>query len=561
MRLVECVPNFSEGRNPAVIDAIAAVITDSEGAWLLDVDPGKATNRTVVTFVADYDRAVEAAFRAIAKAAELIDMRKHQGEHARMGATDVCPFVPVRGVDMDDCVALARALGERVGKELEIPVYLYEYAAASEERRNLATVRAGEYEALPDKLKDPRWKPDFGPARFNARSGATVIGARKFLIAYNVNLNTRDARKANDIALEVREAGRNQRGPDGKFVRDAAGEPVKRPGRLQACKAVGWYIDEYARAQISINLTDFDVTPPHLAFDTVCEEAEKRGLRVTGSELVGLIPLEAMLQAGRHYLEKAGSSAGLPEAQVVEAAIQSLGLRELSAFDPAQKVIEYRVAEAAPLADMRVRDFTDLTSTDAPAPGGGSVAALMGAMAGALAAMVANLTVGKKAYQEVEDEMKAVAVDAQRMKDACLRAIDADTKAFDAVMAAMRMPRGSDEEAAARDAAVQQATQHAIDVPLGVLRTCRDALAPIAAVAERGNQNSLSDAGVAALCARAGAHGAYLNVLINLPGVSDAHYVASTRAEASRIMEETAARASEIIERVTSALSRAASGQ
>jgi glutamate formiminotransferase/formiminotetrahydrofolate cyclodeaminase len=561
MRLVECVPNFSEGRNPAVTDAIAAVITDTEGAWLLDVDPGKATNRTVVTFVADYDRAVEAAFRAIAKAAELIDMRKHQGEHARMGATDVCPFVPVRGVSMDDCVALARALGERVGKELEIPVYLYEYAATREERRNLATIRAGEYEALADKLKDPRWKPDFGPARFNAKSGATVIGARKFLIAYNVNLNTRDARKANDVALEIREAGRNERGPDGKFVRDERGEPVKRPGRLQACKAVGWYIDEYERAQISINLTDFDVTPPHLAFDTVCEEAEKRGLRVTGSELVGLIPLEAMLQAGRHYLERAGSSAGVPEAHVVEAAIQSLGLRELSAFDPVQKIIEYRVAEATPLADMRVCDFADLTSTDAPAPGGGSVAALMGAMAGALAAMVANLTVGKKPYQEAEEEMKAVAVDAQRMKDACLRAIDADTRAFDAVMAAMRMPRGSDEEAAARDAAVQAATQRATDVPLGVLRTCRDALAPIAAVAERGNRNSLSDAGVAALCARAGAHGAYLNVLINLPGVSDADYVASTRAEASRIMEETAARASEIIERVTSALSRAATGE
>ncbi len=560
MRLVECVPNFSEGRNRATIDAIAQTIRECEGAWLLDVDPGKATNRTVVTFVAEYDRAVEAAFRAIAKAAELIDMRHHRGEHARMGATDVCPFVPLGDVTMDECVELARELGRRVGEELGIPVYLYEYAATRPERRNLAEIRAGEYEGLAAKLRDPEWKPDFGPAEFNARSGATVIGARKFLIAYNVNLNTRDRKKAHDIAMSIREAGRNRRGPDGKFVRDENGNPIRDPGTLRACKAVGWYIEEYGRAQISMNLTDFDVTPPHVAFDECVRQAEARGLRVTGSELVGLVPLEAMLAAGRHYLERAGSSPGVPESQLVETAIQSLGLRELGPFDPREKIIEYRVAEAAPLADMPVRDFVDLTSTDAPAPGGGSVAALCAALSGALSAMVANLTVGRKGYREHDDEMKRVAVAGQTIQQAMVRAIDDDTRAFDALMDAMRMPRKTDEQRAARDDAVRAATRRAIDVPMSVLRACRDALEPVAAVAERGNRNSLSDAGVAALCARAGAHGALMNVLINLPGLDDADAVASLRDEARAIAEEVDRRAGAIVERVLRELESALDG-
>lgn len=544
----------------AVIDSITHVISDSDGAWLLDVDPGKDTNRTVVTFVAEYDAAVDAAFRAIQRASELIDMSKHKGAHARMGATDVCPFVPVSGVTMDDCVELAHALGRRVGEELGIPGYYYEYAATKEERRNLAVVRAGEYEGLPDKLKDPNWKPDFGPAKFNPRTGATAISARKFLIAYNVNLNTRDPKKANDIAWTIREAGRNKRGPDGKFVRDKNGVPLTQPGTLKACKAVGWYIDEYERAQISINLTDFDVTPPHVAFDEVKKQAEKKGLRVTGSELVGLVPLEAMLQAGRHYIDLQGSSAGVPEAQIIETAIQSLGLREVAEFDPKQKVIEYRVAEATPLVDMDVRAFVDLTSTDAPVPGGGSVAALMASMSGALTAMVANLTIGKKDYREYEDDMKRVAVEGQKLKKAFLKAVDDDSKSFDAVMNAFRLPKGTDEESAHRDAEVEKATVGATEVPLSVLLKCRDALDPIEEVAKKGNKNSLSDAGVAALAIWAGAGGAFLNVLINLAGISDKAYANKTFDDAKAAVDEVNQRSKVIIETIVKDLAAEAVG-
>lgn len=554
MRLVECVPNFSEGRNRTVIDAITAEIRDTDGAHLLDVDPGRDTNRTVVTFVAEYDRAVEAAFRAIRKAAQLIDMSKHSGAHARQGATDVCPFVPVAGVTMEECVELAKQLGKRVGEELGIPVYLYEYAATREDRRNLADIRTGEYEALAEKLGKPEWKPDFGPAEFNARSGATVIGARKFLIAYNVNLNSRDKRFANDIALEIREAGRNKRGPDGKFVRDENGEPIKQPGTLEECKAVGWVIEEYRRAQISINLTDFEVTPPHVAFDEVKKQAEERGLRVTGSELVGLIPLQAMLDAGYHYIELQGSSPGVPEADVIETAIQSMGLREVAPFDPKEKIIEYRVAGETPLANMTVSDFVDLTSTDAPAPGGGSVAALLGSLCGALTAMVANLTIGKKAYQEVEEEMKRCARAAQEQKARFVKAIDDDTHAFDGVLEAMRMPRDTDAEAAARDAAIQTATRQAIEVPLGVLRECRGALDAVEPVAAKGNTNSISDAGVAAMCLRGAAGGAYLNVMINLPGITDAGYRKTTAAEARTILDEVRTRTDTVVDRIDGGL-------
>jgi glutamate formiminotransferase/formiminotetrahydrofolate cyclodeaminase len=554
MRLVECVPNFSEGRNRNVINAIAAVIADSDGAHLLDVDPGKDTNRTVVTFVADYDSAVEAAFRAIKRASELIDMSKHSGAHARMGATDVCPFVPVSGVTMEDCVELARRLGERVGNELGIPVYLYEEAATSEDRRNLASVRSGEYEALPKKLKDPNWKPDFGPAEFLPRSGATAIGARKFLIAYNIDLNTRSAKIANDIAMTIREAGRNKRDERGKFVRDENGEPIKQPGTLKACKAVGWYIDEYQRAQISINLTDFDVTPPHVAFDECARQAEQRGIRVTGSELVGLIPLEAMLRAGRHYLKKSGVSLGVPESEIIETAIQSLGLNDVAPFDPKQKIIEYRVATATPLADLTVKSFVDLTSTDAPAPGGGSVAALMAAMSGALASMVANLTVGKKGYKKVWEEMKTVALPAQELKTAFLKAVDDDTYAFDAVMDAMRLPKKTEDEQRIRNESIERATREAVEVPLGVLRRCRDLLPLIDAVAEKGNVNSLSDAGVAALALRAAAGGALYNVLINLPGLSDTGYIEDTSSEGLAILDEVEAGCRAVSEKVLARL-------
>lgn len=554
MRLVECVPNFSEGRNTAVIDAITGEINDVDGAHLLDVDPGKDTNRTVVTFVAEFDCAVEAAFRMIRKASETIDMSKHSGAHARMGATDVCPFVPVAGVTMDDCVELARRLGERVGDELGIPVYLYEEAATADDRHNLASVRSGEYEGLAAKFKDPHWKPDFGPAEFNPRWGATAIGARKFLIAYNIDLNTRSSKIAHDIAMTIREAGRNKRDAKGKFVRDENGAPVKAPGTLRSAKAVGWYIDEYERAQISINLTDFDVTPPHAAFDECVRQAEARGIRVTGSELVGLIPLEAMLQAGRHYLEKAGVSTGVPEAQIIETAIQSLGLRDVAPFDPRQKIIEYRVAAATPLVDLRVASFVDLTSTDAPAPGGGSVAALMASMSGALTSMVANLTVGKKGYKEVQDEMKDVAPKAQVLKAAFLKAVDDDTNAFDAVMDAMKLPKKTEEEQRHRTEAIERATKDAVEVPLGVLLRCREALPLVESVAAKGNVNSLSDAGVAALALRAAAGGALLNVLINLPGLTDREYIESTRKEGVAALEEVKDRCHAVVMKVIATL-------
>lgn len=557
MRLVECVPNFSEGRNQQVIDAIAAAIESSEGAHLLDVDPGSDTNRTVVTFVADPDRVVDAAFNAIKTAAGLIDMSKHKGAHPRMGATDVCPFVPVSGVTMEECVALAKTLGKRVAEELGIPVYLYEYAASNEERCNLANIRFGEYEGFADKIKDPEWKPDFGKADFNKRSGATVIGARNFLIAYNVNLNTRDRRLANDIALSIREAGRNKRGPDGKFVRDASGTPVTEPGTLKACKAVGWYIDEYKRAQVSINLVDAKLTPPAVAFDEVKRQAEKRGMRVTGSELVGLIPLEAMIHAGRHYLKMQGRSAGVPERELVETAIQSLGLNEISPFDPRQKIIEYRVAAAAPLADGTVRDFVDDTSVDSPVPGGGSVAAFMGSLAAALTSMVANLTAGKKGYEEVDEDMKTAAEEAQALKARLVNAIDTDAQAFDGVMAAARMPRETMEEMRLRDEALQRATLNAIETPLSVMRDCAALLDPLERVARGGNVNSISDAGVAAQAAKAAAHGAMLNVLINLPGLTDASQAKAIAREAEQLSKDVEARSEGVfaltLERIRSA--------
>jgi glutamate formiminotransferase/formiminotetrahydrofolate cyclodeaminase len=549
MKLVECVPNFSEGRDQAVIDSIVAAIAGAEGSHVLDVDPGRDTNRTVVTFVATADRVVEAAFRGIAKAAELIDMSKHHGEHARMGATDVCPFVPLGTTSMDECAALARALGERVARELGIPVYLYEHAATSEDRRSLSSIRAGEYEGLPEKLRDPHWKPDFGATKMNVRSGATVIGARKFLIAYNVNLNTRDRKKANDIALAVREAGRKKKDEHGRVLRDQNGDFIYEAGTLRACKAVGWYIDEYQRAQVSINLTDFDITPPHVAFEEVKRQAEMRGLRATGSELVGLIPLEALTRAGRYYLEMQGSSAGAPEPQLVETAIQSLGLRELGGFDAMQKIIEYRVAGESPLASSTLRDFADLTSEGTAVPGGGSVSALCGAMGAALTAMVGNLTYGKKGYEKVNKEMSNLAVDAQAVKMELLRAVDEDSRAFDALMAAGRMPKATHDEQARRETAIQEATVRAIEVPLSVIRACGNAVPLVERVARDGNRNSVSDAGVAALCLQTAAHGAYLNVLINLSGLAD-------RKAADRMLKE----ARTLFEQVSSATARVTEG-
>lgn len=542
MQLVECVPNFSEGRDQVVLDAIASAVTSVDGVRLLDVDPGKATNRTVFTFVGSPDSALEAAFRAIRMAAERIDMRRHQGEHARLGATDVCPFVPLDGTSMEDCVDLARRLGQRVGEELQLPVYLYEEAASRPERRNLATIRAGEYEGLEAKLREREWAPDFGPARFEPRSGATVIGAREFLVAYNINLNTRDKRLAQDIALDLREAGRNQRGPDRKFIRDSQGVPLKKPGRFRHVKAVGWYIEEYGRAQISINLTNLKVSPLHAVFDATCEEATKRGLRVTGSEIVGLVPRAALLEAGRFFLHKQGRSTGVPEKELVHIAVRSLGLDELGPFEPDTKVVEYRVRDAATqrLRQSDLDAFVDELSTESAVPGGGSVAAVCGALGAALASMVANLTHAPHKPDLPLEDLEELALEAQGLKESLLTAVDRDAAAFAGVLAAMRLPRKSEAESAARDLALREATREATRVPLGVLQQC-SGVARLAGEAVRiGHRASLSDAGVAALCAAAGAEAAYYNVLINLNSLDapeEATYVAETRSAASQALE------------------------
>ncbi len=533
MKLVECVPNFSEGRNKDKIESITREIASTPGVKLLDVDPGESTNRTVVTFIGTPEAVSEAAFRAIRKAAEVIDMRSHKGAHSRIGATDVCPFVPLSGVTMADCVALARALGRRVAAELGIPVYFYEEAATRPERRNLATIRTGEYEGLPDKLKDPDWAPDCGDPVFNPKSGATIIGAREFLIAYNINLNTRDRRLAQEIALNIRESGRAMRDKDGAVVRDEIGNSVKVRGKFPHVKAVGWYIEDYGIAQISINFTNYKVSPVHLVFDDVIRQAERFGLRVTGSELVGLIPKEAMLAAGRFYLEKQGKSPGVPEDVLIRTAVVSLGLNDVVKFEAGKKIIEYQVDEPPrPLARLSLSRFADELSMDSPTPGGGSTAALSGALSGALTAMVANLTVGKKGYENAFEELTQTAIRAQELKDECLRLVDLDTAAFNKVMDAMRLPKAADEQKAEREAAVEAATKEATLVPLQLLGLSVELLKLAKVVARKGNRNSLSDAGVAALTARAAADGAYYNVRINLPGIRDVAFREETRKNA-----------------------------
>jgi glutamate formiminotransferase/formiminotetrahydrofolate cyclodeaminase len=522
MKLVECVPNFSEGRDLEKIKTITQEIERTPGVKLLDVDPGETTNRTVVTFIGSPDGVKEAAFRAIRKAAELIDMRRQKGAHSRIGATDVCPFVPVSGVTMEDCIRLAKELGERVSRELDIPIYLYEQAAQKPERRNLAAIRSGEYEGLAEKLKDPEWAPDYGAPVFNARAGATIIGAREFLIAYNINLNTRDRRLAHEIALGLRESGRAQRDADGNIVRDAQGKTVTLPGRFPHVKAVGWYIEDYGVAQVSINFTNYKITPVHVVFDEAIREAEKLGLRVTGSELVGLIPKEALLMAGRYYLEKQSRSPGVPEEELVRTAVRSLGLADVTPFDPLKKIIEYQFEEAGDsLLKLNLREFANALSLDSPTPGGGSAAALCGALSAALSAMVANLTVSKKGYEEVWEEMKEAASKAQELKDDLLRAVDEDTRAFNAVMEAFGRPKGSEEQAAERQAAIEDASKQATLIPLGVLERSGPLLELARLTAQKGNRNSLSDAGVAGLLAEAAAAGAFYNVRINLPGIRD----------------------------------------
>ncbi|HZS18593.1 MAG TPA: glutamate formimidoyltransferase [Candidatus Udaeobacter sp.] len=526
-KLIECVPNFSEGRDQNIIRQITDTIQSVEGISLLDVDPGASTNRTVVTFVGSPDGAVEAAFRGIKKAAELIDMRKHKGAHPRMGATDVCPFIPVSNVSWEEAIACANRLAQRVGDELKIPVYLYEKAAKNRSRSNLSVIRTGEYEGFFEKIKQPEWKPDFGPAVFNEKSGATVIGVRDFLVAYNANLNTKSTRRANSVAFDVREQGRVQTEdgtPWGKPVLNAEGEPVRIPGKLKHVKAIGWFVKEYGIAQVSMNLTNIEETPLHAAFDACAESAASRGLRVTGSEIVGMVPKKCLIDAGRYFLKKQRWSQGASEEELIEIAIRSMGLSELKPFDPKEKVIEFKIESADPgdsLVKMNLREFCNETLSDSPAPGGGSVAALMGALGASLGGMVANLSAGKRGWDDKLEYFSDWAVKAQRLKDELLALVDEDTAAFNKVMEAFGLPRESAEEKSARSAAIEKATKFAAEVPLKVMETAFKSYELLGEMAENGNPASVSDVGVGALATRACIEGAALNVRINLAQLKD----------------------------------------
>jgi len=520
-QLIECVPNFSEGNNMDIIKQITNEIESVEGVSLLDVDPGKATNRTVVTIVGTPNEVCEAAFLAVKKASELIDMRNHKGAHPRFGATDVCPLVPVAGITMEETVEYARKLAKRIGEELKIPIYCYENAALIEERRNLAVCRAGEYEGLKDKLSKPEWKPDFGPAEFNAKAGVTAVGARDFLVAYNVNLNTTSTRRANAIAYDVREKGRVKREGNpvtGKAVLDEKGNKVWVPGSLKCVKAIGWFIDEYGIAQISMNLTNISVTPVHIAYDEVFKKALDRGIRVSGSELVGLIPLQAMIDAGKYFLKKQNRSAGIPEKEILKIAVKSMGLDDLYEFKPEEKIIEYKLAadqKKKQLVDMSLTEFTDETASESPAPGGGSVSAYMGAMGVALGTMVANLSSHKRGWDDRWEEFSDWAEKGMQYQNELVRLVDEDTNAFNKIMDAFSLPKKTDEEKVFRKQAIEEATKNAILVPFKVMEVSYKALELIKAMAENGNPNSVSDAGVGALAIRSCVKGAFLNVKIN----------------------------------------------
>lgn len=542
-QLIECVPNFSEGRDMNIIRQITNEIESVEGVRLLDVDPGKATNRTVVTFVGEPKPVIQAAFLAIKKASELIDMSKHSGEHPRMGATDVCPLVPVSNISLKETAKYAHHLGEMAGKALDIPFYMYEAAATREDRKNLAVVRAGEYEALADKLTKPEWKPDYGPARFNPRAGATVIGARDFLIAYNVNLNTTSVRRANSVAFDVREKGRVKRKGNpitGTIVRDKNGDPVREAGKCKSVKGIGWFIEEYGIAQISMNITNISVSPLHEVFEACCDSANSRGLRVTGSELVGLIPLNVMLDAGRYFLKKQKRSLGVSEAELIKIAIKSLGLDELSDFDPQKKIIEYQLKDesTASLLDMNLTGFADETASESPAPGGGSISAYVGALGISLATMVANLSSHKRGWDKKWEKYSKWAEKGQILKDKLLQLVDEDTRSFNAIIDAFRLPKESETDKAERKAAIQAATKKAIEVPFEIMKLSLDSFEVIQAMAEDGNPNSVTDAGVGALCARTAVHGAFLNVKINTGSLDDKVFVKSVLKEGQQMIKE-----------------------
>ncbi len=551
-QLIECVPNFSEGVDLNIIKQITNEVEKIEGVKLLNVDPGKATNRTVVTFVGNPQAVVDAAFLAIKKAGELIDMSKHKGEHPRMGATDVCPLIPISNISMEETAKYAQQLAKRVGEQLHIPIYLYEEAQSNKNRSNLSVIRAGEYEGFFKKIKLPEWKPDFGPQEFDEKRGATVIGARDFLVAYNINLNTTSTRRANSIAFDVREAGRVVREGNpitGKIVLNADGSPKSIPGSLKSVKAIGWYIEEYGVCQISMNLTNINVTPVHIAFDEVCKKSTERGIRVTGSELVGLIPLKAMLDAGKYFLLKQKRSIGVSESELIKIAVKSMGLDELAPFKPEERIIEYLLKNTADskLVNMNLSAFSDETASESPAPGGGSISAYVGSLGVSLATMVANLSSHKKGWDERWEEFSNWAEKGQKIKEELIRLVDADTTAFNKIMSAFGLPKSTEEEKKIRTQAIQDATKFAIDIPFKVMQLSHDSLEIIKAMAEIGNPNSVSDAGVGALCARTAVMGAFMNVRINASGYDDKDAVNEIIAEGKRIEEKTIALESEIL--------------
>jgi glutamate formiminotransferase/formiminotetrahydrofolate cyclodeaminase len=559
-QLIECVPNFSEGRDMNVIKQITDEIEKVEGVKLLDVDPGKATNRTVVTFVGRPDAVIEAAFRAIQKAASVIDMSKHKGEHPRFGGTDVCPLIPIGNITMQETATYALKLAERVGKELEIPVYCYENAASTEERRNLANCRAGEYEGLAKKLEDPHWKPDFGPAKFNPHTGAIAIGARDFLVAYNVNLNTTSTRRANAVAFDIREKGRPVREGNpftGKIKKDEQGNEIWIPGMLKSCKAIGWYIEEYGIAQVSINLTNISITPVHIAFEAACKSAQERGMRVTGSELVGLIPLKAMIDAGKYFLEKQNRSTGISEEEIIKIAIKSLGLDDLKPFHPKEKIIEYLLEDHSKkkLIDLTCKGFANETASESPAPGGGSVSAYIGALGVSLATMVANLSSHKAGWDDRWEEFSGWAEKGQKLKDELLFLVDEDTRSFNLIMDAFGLPKSTSEEKVARTEAIQAATKYAIEVPFKTMQKAFESMEIIKAMVEIGNPNSVTDAGVGALCARSAVIGAFLNVKVNASGLKDKTFVDDILKQGSGIEEGAKKLEAELLALVNSKIS------
>ncbi|MBE9489589.1 MAG: glutamate formimidoyltransferase [Bacteroidetes bacterium] len=554
-QLIECVPNISEGRDLDKINDIANVVETIDGVKLLDIDPGNATNRTVITFVGEPKQVIEAAFLLIKKASQRIDMSKHTGEHPRFGATDVCPLVPISGITLEETATYARTLGKRVGEELGIPVYLYEKAAQEEKRINLANCRSGEYEGLKKKLSDPDWKPDFGPAEFNDKissTGATAISARDFLVAYNVNLNSTSTRRANSIAFDVREAGRVKREGNpitGKKVLDATGEPVRIPGKLKAVKGIGWYIEEYGIAQISYNLTNISITSMHAAFDETCKSAEKRGLRVTGSELIGLIPLKAMLDAGDYFLKKQQRSLGISDAEKIKIAVKSLGLDDLKPFNPSEKIIEYVLkSKAKQLIDLTLTNFAEETAGESVAPGGGSISAYVGVLGVSLGTMVANLSAHKAGWDDRWEEFSVWAEKGQAYKNKLLALVDEDTRAFNKIIDGFRMPKSNDIEKQARAEAIESATKYATEVPFQVMETAYQSMEVMDEMTKIGLQNSLSDAGVGALCARTAVYGAYFNVRINAKDIKDRIFADDILSRAKAVFDKTVALENEIIE-------------